>query len=144
VENVMIHRRTLFGAMAGLLAANAKAQTMADAPIAATTHGRVRGATDQGIHVFKAIPYGATTAGAARFHAPASPAGWSGIRDALAYPPMAPQSMFAPGSLFASWTFDKEISEDCLALVSRGSRTTAHRRGQSRNARPRRRTAPGA
>jgi para-nitrobenzyl esterase len=112
----MIHRRTLFGAVAGLLTTKAKAQTMTDAPIATTAHGRVRGATDQGIHVFKGIPYGATTAGAARFHAPAPAAGWSGIRDALAYPPMAPQSIFAPGSLFASWTFDKAISEDCLAL----------------------------
>jgi para-nitrobenzyl esterase len=112
----MIQRRTLFGVMAGVLAAKAKAQTMTDAPIATTTYGRVRGATDQGIHVFKGIPYGATTAGAARFHAPAPPSDWSGIRDALAYPPMAPQSTFAPGSLFASWTFDKELSEDCLAL----------------------------
>ena len=89
---------------------------MTDAPIASTAHGRVRGATDEGIHVFKGIPYGATTIGAARFHAPAPPADWSGIRDALAYPPMAPQSIFTPGSLFASWTFDKELSEDCLAL----------------------------
>ena len=73
----MIHRRTLFGAVAGSLTTKAKAQTMTDAPIATTAHGR-RGATDQGIHVFKGIPYGATTAGAARFHAPAPAAGWSG------------------------------------------------------------------
>ena len=112
----MIHRRTLFGAVAGLLATKAKAQTMTDAPIATTAHGRVRGATDQGIHVFKGIPYGATTAGAARFHAPAPPAAWSGIRDALAYPPMAPQSIFAPGSLFASWTFDKRRVFSCLRV----------------------------
>ena len=38
------------------------------------------------------------------------------VRDAFAYPPMAPQSVFTPGSLFTSWTFDKDISEDCLAL----------------------------
>jgi para-nitrobenzyl esterase len=112
----MLRRRTLFGVTAGLVTAKAKAQSMTDAPIAATAQGRVRGATDGGIHTFKGIPYGATTAGAARFHAPAPPADWSGIRDALAYPPMAPQSTFAPGSLFASWTFDNEHSEDCLAL----------------------------
>ena len=113
---VMIRRRTLFGAATGLLAAKARAQSMIDAPIATTAHGPVGGATEDGILVFKGIPYGATTAGAARFHAPAPAAAWSAVRDALAYPPMAPQSAFTPGSLFTSWTFDKEISEDCLAL----------------------------
>ena len=112
----MIRRRTLFGAATGLLAAKARAQSMIDAPIATTAHGPVRGATEDGILVFKGIPYGATTAGAARFHAPAPPVAWSAVRDALAYPPMAPQSVFTPGSLFTSWTFDKDISEDCLAL----------------------------
>jgi para-nitrobenzyl esterase len=76
----------------------------------------VRGSTEDGIHVFKGIPYGGTTAGSARFRAPAAAADWSGVRDTLAYPPMAPQPAFTPGSLFASWTFDKEFSEDCLAL----------------------------
>ncbi len=112
----MIHRRTLFGATAGLLAAKARAQSMTGAPIADTVHGRVRGATDAGILVFKGIPYGADTAGAARFHAPASPPAWSGVRDALAFAPMAPQATIALGGLFASWTFDKDASEDCLAL----------------------------
>jgi para-nitrobenzyl esterase len=112
----MIHRRTLFGATVGLLAARVRAQPMSDASIATTVHGRVRGATEDGIHVFKGIPYGATTAGAARFHPPTPPADWSGVRDALAYPPMAPQPAFTPGALFASWTLDKEMSEDCLAL----------------------------
>jgi hypothetical protein len=31
---------------------------------------------------------------------------------------MAPQSTFVPGSLFASWTFDYELSEDCLAALN--------------------------
>jgi para-nitrobenzyl esterase len=112
----MLHRRTLLGATAGLVAARARAQSMTDAPIAATAHGRLRGVTADGIHIFKGIPYGATTAGAARFHAPAPPTAWSGVRDALVYPPMAPQAAISLGGLFASWTFDKEISEDCLAL----------------------------
>ena len=84
---------------------------MIDAPIATTAHGPVRGATEDGILVFKGIPYGATTAGAARFHPPAPPVAWSAVRDALAYPPMAPQSVFTPGSLFTSWTFEKDISD---------------------------------
>jgi para-nitrobenzyl esterase len=89
---------------------------MNEEPVATTVYGRVRGVTDNGVHVFKGIPYGATTAGAARFHAPMPPGTWSGVRDALTFAPMAPQSPISPGALFASWTFDKEISEDCLAL----------------------------
>jgi len=65
--------------------------------------------------VFKGIPYGGSTA-ATRFRPPVPPAGWVGERDALAYPPMAPQPAISLGGLFASWTFDKEMSEDCLAL----------------------------
>jgi para-nitrobenzyl esterase len=112
----MIYRRTLFGVAVGLLATKAEAQPMTDASIATTVHGRVRGVTEDGIHVFKGIPYGASTAGAGRFHEPRPPIDWSGVRDVLTYPPMAPQPLFTPGALFASWTFDKEISEDCLAL----------------------------
>lgn len=112
----MIHRRALLGAAAAVVASRGRAQSMTEGPIASTVYGRVRGATDNSIHVFKGIPYGATTGGAARFHAPMPPTAWGGVREALAFPPMAPQSPITLGGLFASWTFDKEMSEDCLAL----------------------------
>ena len=53
--------------------------------------GKIRGVDHNGIKIFKGIPYGASTAGANRFMAPAEPADWSGVRDALAYGPSAPQ-----------------------------------------------------
>ena len=112
----MIRRRALLGTAAVIVASRAKAQSMAEGPIATTADGRVRGATDKGIHVFKGVPYGGSTGGAARFHGPMPPAAWGGVREALAFPPMAPQSPITLGGLFASWTFDKEMSEDCLAL----------------------------
>ena len=56
-----------------------------------TAFGRVRGADVEGIKTFKGIPYGASTAGRNRFMPPVDPAKWSGVRDALAYGPSAPQ-----------------------------------------------------
>src|SRR3954451_1438801 len=125
----MIARRTLLGAglvMSGLVEAmgpQAEAQTTAapaqggeDASVATTQYGKVRGITADGIHTFKGIPYGASTAGGGRFRPPQPPAVWSGVRDALAFAPMCPQVTSPLPPLFSSWTFDKDMSEDCLAL----------------------------
>lgn len=86
------------------------------APVAETRHGKVRGALSDGINVFKGIPYGAPTSGANRFRKPQPPQPWSGVRDALAYPNMAPQPPAPVRGLFASWTDPTTISEDCLGL----------------------------
>src|SRR5678816_4280559 len=62
---------------------------VADAPVATTKAGRVRGYTDNGINVFKGIRYGADTTGR-RFMPPLPPSPWTDVRDALAYGPSAP------------------------------------------------------
>ena len=59
--------------------------------VAETAFGKIRGVDNNGIKVFKGIPYGADTSGANRFMPPAEPADWSGVRDALAYGHSAPQ-----------------------------------------------------
>lgn len=61
------------------------------AAVAATTSGRVRGFTHRGLFVFRGIPYGAPTSGAARFMPPAKPAPWTGVRSALAWGFASPQ-----------------------------------------------------
>lgn len=103
-----LDRRDLLKGAAGLLAASgllaAPARGKGAEAVATTAHGKVRGATLDGVHVFKGIRYGADTA-PRRFMAPEAPKRWSGVVDALEYGPASPQRG------------DKEkASEDCLFL----------------------------
>ncbi len=117
----MIARRALLAAAGGAaiatIAGRSFAQTTAsDAPVAATQYGKVRGVTKDGVHVFKGIRYGASTAGANRFQPPKPPAPWTEVRDALNYAPMSPQIITPFVGLYSSWAADEPISEDCLGL----------------------------
>jgi para-nitrobenzyl esterase len=89
--------------------------------IAETAFGKLRGVDNNGIKVFKAIPYGANTAGSNRFMPPAEPGDWSGIRDALEYGQSAPQRDPAapprpPGTLTIAGEKLPAEGEDCLVL----------------------------
>jgi para-nitrobenzyl esterase len=88
--------------------------------IAETAYGRVRGVDVGGIKVFKGIPYGASTAGTNRFMPPAKPAAWTGVRDALAYGPSAPQTepgtQRAPSAIAVAAAGLPAEGEDCLVL----------------------------
>lgn len=87
--------------------------------VAETNFGKVRGVDNDGIKVFKGIPYGADTSGANRFMPPAEPADWSGVRDALEYGHSAPQrDPGAPpaGGLTISGRNLPTEGEDCLVL----------------------------
>ena len=99
----------------------------AEAPIAATKTGKVKGYVDNGINVFKGIPYGDDTA-KRRFMAavPAKP--WPGVRDCLAWGPQAPKPAAAPRQIGNGKAPAKApvalfppappnpMSEDCLNL----------------------------
>jgi len=87
-----------------------------DAPIANTVSGKVRGELIDGVNVFKGIRYAASTAGANRWRKPQPVQPWSGVRDALTYPSMAPQHDAPITGLFASWTDPTTSGEDCLGL----------------------------
>ncbi len=103
----------------GVLLESAQAQA-AKFVTAETTFGKIRGADNNGIKVFKGIPYGASTAGANRFMAPADPAKWTGVRDALEYGHSAPQrnpdAPARPGVLSISGENLPPEGEDCLVL----------------------------
>lgn len=61
-------------------------------PVVEIASGKIRGAVSGGIHTFKGIPYGASTAGKNRFLPPQPVPKWAGLRDALVYQGKAPQS----------------------------------------------------
>jgi para-nitrobenzyl esterase len=108
-----------FAASGGVLLRELHAQG-AKYVIAETTYGKIRGVDDNGIKVFKAVPYGANTAGANRFMAPVEPAKWTGVRDALEYGHSAPQRDPAipppAGALTISGQGLPAEGEDCLVL----------------------------
>ena len=93
-------------AAASVLKVPAFATTLeGESPVATTKAGRVRGAMDSGIYVFKGIRYGADTA-ARRFMPPLPPEAWTDVRDALEYGPASPQASRS----------NEKTSEDCLFL----------------------------
>ncbi len=119
----MPNRRTVLGTSLGLVAAAGVGAGGAQAeatPDVATASGKIRGTQSNGVHVFKGIPYGASTAGANRFMPPRKPEPWTGVRETIVYAGRSPQ---APGGaqrpeLATVWgpVDTLPVGEDCLTL----------------------------
>jgi para-nitrobenzyl esterase len=58
--------------------------------VAATTAGKVSGVVEDGINVFRSVPYGGDTA-KTRFRAPVAPVKWAGVKECVSFTTMAPQ-----------------------------------------------------
>lgn len=112
----------------GPLANNAVALAgSAAAPVAETQYGKVRGVEWQGVRVFRGVPYGGPTEGAARFLPPVAPTAWTGIRDATQN---GPRCIQGSGQLYSDQETgpyfrglpdrpelaDEKNSENCLVL----------------------------
>ena len=72
--------------------------------VAPTKAGKIRGYVDNGVHVFKGVPYGADTS-TRRYRPALPPVAWKGVRDTLEYGAACPQGDLAD-----------HTSEDCLFL----------------------------
>ena len=118
--SLLLNRRSFFRQSSALLAAAqagsigrfALGADTADA-IAETSYGKVRGTVSGDIKIFKGIPYGGNTGGKNRFMPPVKPVAWTGVRDALAFGPTAPQTVGEGRSRAGARPAE---SEDCLVL----------------------------
>ena len=81
------------------------------APVARTAAGAVRGASAEGVAVYRGLPYARPPVGDLRFRDPQPLAAWSGVRDAIDFAPACLQTgVSMPGE---PWS---PSSEDCLYL----------------------------
>ncbi|GHE00173.1 carboxylesterase/lipase family protein [Streptomyces alanosinicus] len=62
-----------------------------DGPVVRTASGAVRGLREQGLSVFRGIPFAGPPVGEDRFRAPRPPHPWDGVREAYAFGPPPPQ-----------------------------------------------------
>lgn len=80
--------------------------------IVTTRYGQVKGSVDDGVAVWKGVPYAAPPVGDLRLRAPREPSSWSGVRDATEFGHIAPQTEHGPMPIDPGLTID----EDCLTL----------------------------
>ena len=108
-------RRTVLNSMIGLgaaaaLPAAARAATGTD-PVVRTSHGAVRGRTEDGVLAFRGLRYAAPPVGKLRFKPPQAPAPWTGVADAIEFGAASVQSAGQPDMP----PYEKH-DEDCLFL----------------------------
>ena len=124
----------LFLAVSLLANRGGSAQEAAPAPSAgrptvATKLGQLEGVMDDGVRVFRGIPFAAPPVGPLRWQSPQPAAAWKGVRDASKFGPNCPspagvgrnsgkaeKSIHGPGYDVWFAKMDKGGSEDCLTL----------------------------
>jgi para-nitrobenzyl esterase len=85
--------------------------------VVTVAQGRLRGVWRGDHWSFSGIPYGRAPIGALRWRPPLEAEGWSEVRDASTFGPIAPQSAAVPGVTSpADPSSSEPHSEDCLSL----------------------------
>lgn len=83
--------------------------------IVRTKSGELRGARENGIAVFRGVPYAAAPVGPLRFSPAQEMPAWSGVREATQDGPVAPQGRSRLAHVMGD--FERPQSEDCLTLT---------------------------
>src|SRR5512138_990143 len=83
----------------------------ADAVVATTAYGKLRGARENGVSAFLGVPYAGRVSGDRRFRRPTLLEPWTGVRDALR---LGPPAIQAPRAAFGKT--EPLPAEDCLVL----------------------------
>lgn len=76
-----------------------------------TIYGKIRGVRENGVNIFKGVPYAGKVSGNHRFRSPASLESWTGVRDALR---LGHPSIQMPNQTYG--IDEPEPAEDCLVL----------------------------
>jgi len=79
-----------------------------------TASGRLSGRLEEGVHVFRGVPYASPPVGSRRFRPPVPPEPWAGVRDATRASASAPQKPGIIAGLLAAGV--ERSDEDCLSL----------------------------
>ncbi|MGW2385429.1 carboxylesterase/lipase family protein [Streptomyces sp. NPDC001658] len=82
-------------------------------PVVRTTAGAVRGRTEEGLAVFRGIPFAEPPVGDARFQAPRPVRVWEGTREAYAFGPPPPQDLGIQGR---TGVLDAPTGDDWLTV----------------------------
>jgi para-nitrobenzyl esterase len=93
-------------------AATAAEEERATPPTVRTEAGLVRGTLEEGVRVYRGIPYAAPPVGDLRWRPPRPPVPWEGVRDCTEFGPACPQ----PEMRGRYRSAGGEQSEDCLTL----------------------------
>jgi para-nitrobenzyl esterase len=84
-------------------------------PVVDAPAGALRGTSEDGLLVFRGIPYAKPPVGPLRWRAPEKPPRWDGVRDATAFGPACVQPQPQLSSIYAP-AAPLPMSEDCLTL----------------------------
>lgn len=88
--------------------------TATEEPLVRTKVGELRGVRENGIAVFRRVPYAAAPVGELRFAPPQPVQVWQGVRDATKDGSIAPQGRSRLAHIMGD--FERPQSEDCLTL----------------------------
>ena len=83
-------------------------------PVVRSNSGELRGAVENGVLVFRGVPYAAAPVGDLRFQPPQPAPAWQGVRDATKDGPIPPQGRSRLAHVMGD--FERPQSEDCLTL----------------------------